>query len=56
MFNTKRFGAFISRLRKNADMTQSELAEQLNEYYFKSSFYFCIMYGCQGFGNCNCIG
>ena len=30
MFDTKRFGAYISRLRKKADMTQSELAEQLN--------------------------
>ncbi|MHB1484148.1 MAG: helix-turn-helix domain-containing protein [Saccharofermentanales bacterium] len=30
MFNTKKFGAYISRLRKNADMTQSELAEKLN--------------------------
>ncbi len=30
MFDTKRFGAHISRLRKKADMTQSELAERLN--------------------------
>jgi len=30
MFDTKKFGAYISRLRKNADMTQSELAEKLN--------------------------
>lgn len=30
MFNTKKFGAYISRLRKNADMTQSELAEKFN--------------------------
>lgn len=30
MFDTKKFGAFISRLRKRADMTQSELAERLN--------------------------
>jgi transcriptional regulator with XRE-family HTH domain len=30
MFNTKKFGAYLSRLRKNADMTQSELAEKLN--------------------------
>ena len=30
MFDIKKFGAFISRLRKKADMTQSELAEQLN--------------------------
>ena len=30
MFDIKKFGAYISRLRKKADMTQSELAEQLN--------------------------
>lgn len=30
MFDTKKFGAYISRLRKNADMTQSELADKLN--------------------------
>ena len=30
MFNTKKFGAYISRLRKRADLTQSELAESLN--------------------------
>lgn len=30
MFDTRKFGAYISKLRKNADMTQSELAEQLN--------------------------
>ena len=30
MFNTKKFGAYISRLRKDADITQSELAERLN--------------------------
>jgi transcriptional regulator with XRE-family HTH domain len=30
MFETKKFGAHISRLRKKADMTQSELAERLN--------------------------
>ena len=30
MFDTKKFGAYISRMRKNCDMTQSELAEQLN--------------------------
>lgn len=30
MFNTQKFGAYISRLRKNADMTQSELADRLN--------------------------
>jgi len=30
LFNTKKFGGYISRLRKKADMTQSELAEKLN--------------------------
>lgn len=30
MFETRKFGAYISRLRKKADMTQSELAERLN--------------------------
>lgn len=30
MFNTQKFGGFLSRLRKNADMTQSELADRLN--------------------------
>jgi transcriptional regulator with XRE-family HTH domain len=30
MFNTKKFGAYISRLRKKSDMTQSELADKLN--------------------------
>jgi transcriptional regulator with XRE-family HTH domain len=30
MFDTKKFGAHISRLRKNADMTQSELADKLS--------------------------
>ena len=30
MFNTKIFGAYLSRLRKNADMTQSELAYKLS--------------------------
>ena len=30
MFDIKKFGAYISRLRKEADMTQSELAERLN--------------------------
>ena len=30
VFNTKKFGGYISRLRKNADMTQSELANKLN--------------------------
>ena len=30
MFDIKKFGAFLSKLRKNADMTQSELADKLN--------------------------
>ena len=30
MFDTRKFGAYISKLRKTADMTQSSLAEQLN--------------------------
>lgn len=30
MFETKKFGAYISKLRKKADITQSELAERLN--------------------------
>lgn len=30
MFNTQKFGLHLSRLRKNADMTQSDLAERLN--------------------------
>jgi len=30
MFDTRKFGAYISKLRKEADMTQSSLAEQLN--------------------------
>lgn len=30
MFNTQKFGGYLSRLRKNADMTQSELADKLN--------------------------
>lgn len=30
IFNTQKFGAYISKLRRNADMTQSELAEKLN--------------------------
>lgn len=30
MFDTKKFGGFLSRLRKNADMTQVELADRLN--------------------------
>lgn len=29
MFDTKKFGGYLSRLRKNADMTQSELADRL---------------------------
>ena len=29
MFDTKKFGGYLSRLRKNADMTQSELADKL---------------------------
>lgn len=29
MFNTMKFGGYLSRLRKNTDMTQSELAEKL---------------------------
>ena len=29
MFHTQKFGAYFSRLRKSADMTQSELAEKL---------------------------
>lgn len=29
MFNTKKFGGYLSRLRKKADMTQSKLAEKL---------------------------
>jgi transcriptional regulator with XRE-family HTH domain len=29
MFNTKKFGRYLSRLRKKADMTQSKLAEKL---------------------------
>lgn len=29
MFNTRKFGGYLSRLRKNADMTQSELADKL---------------------------
>ena len=29
MFDTKKFGIYLARLRKNADMTQSELAEKL---------------------------
>ena len=30
MFDTAKFGAFIAKLRKSADMTQSELADRLN--------------------------
>ena len=30
MFDIKKFGAFLSKLRKNVDMTQSELADKLN--------------------------
>lgn len=30
MFDTKKFGGYLSRIRKNADMTQSELADKLN--------------------------
>lgn len=30
MFSTKKFGGYLSRIRKNADMTQSELADKLN--------------------------
>lgn len=30
MFDTKKFGGYLSRLRKRADMTQSELADKLN--------------------------
>ena len=30
MFDTRKFGGYLSRLRKNADMTQSELADKLN--------------------------
>lgn len=30
MFNTKKFGGYLSCLRKGADMTQSELGERLN--------------------------
>ncbi len=30
MFGITKFGAYLSRLRKNADMTQSELADKLN--------------------------
>ncbi|MDE6169405.1 MAG: helix-turn-helix domain-containing protein [Acetatifactor sp.] len=30
MFDVKKFGGYLSRLRKNADMTQMELADRLN--------------------------
>lgn len=30
MFDIKKFGGYLSRLRKNADMTQMELADRLN--------------------------
>ena len=30
MFDTKKFGGYLSRMRKNADMTQMELADRLN--------------------------
>lgn len=30
MFDTKKFGGYLSRLRKNADMTQAEVADRLN--------------------------
>ncbi|MDD4125974.1 MAG: helix-turn-helix transcriptional regulator [Eubacteriales bacterium] len=30
MFNTNKFGGYLSRLRKNSDMTQSELADKLS--------------------------
>ena len=30
MFDTRKFGGYLSRLRKKADMTQSELADKLN--------------------------
>lgn len=30
MFNTRKFGGYLSQLRKKADMTQSELADTLN--------------------------
>ncbi len=30
MFNTQKFGGYLSRLRKERDMTQSELADKLN--------------------------
>ena len=30
MFSTQKFGGYLSRLRKERDMTQSELADKLN--------------------------
>ena len=30
MFSTQKFGGYLSRLRKERDMTQSELADRLN--------------------------
>ena len=30
MFDTLKFGNFLSRLRKKSDMTQSDVAEKLN--------------------------
>lgn len=30
MFDIKKFASFLSKLRKNADMTQSELGDRLN--------------------------
>ena len=30
MFDTQKFGGYLSRLRKNADMTQAEVADKLN--------------------------
>ena len=30
MFNTQAFGRYLSRLRREADMTQSELGDRLN--------------------------
>ena len=30
MFDTQKFGGYLARLRKRADLTQSEVAERLN--------------------------
>ncbi len=30
MFDTRKFGRYLSKLRKTADMTQSEFADKLN--------------------------